>query len=401
MVALSAVSMAVFGASQALGHVLNWHARKQDGTFQEQQDLLARIRREESQRAFEQMMAREAQQAELTYNRDVYLSELRIEEAALDHERAKELAQVKADVYQAVQVEKERRERELVNSPFDYTLDEVRAMVAERTRDGAVPVLLIAPFRYADPDYHGPDLDIALRQAWRSAPWAADLNVFGGLIGRPLIRSDVDVQTIRLALSDMPVILVHGHVQANARAWVQLVAWNIGDTSGTRVIEVDLPPMALPERGADSRLFLEFEDSVADSASLVVASYADWFHTLNYSRTPQLHRMLPPDRAAERRLLAADGAALYGACLARGMVSEARARIVQAVVLAEGGLAGQAVETVRPVLDGRGLRTSELVPVAELLPRLATGTVGERLGPDIGRLRQLVLRRQLGMGDMQ
>jgi hypothetical protein len=401
MVAVAAVSMAIFGASQALGHTLNWYARKKDGTFDEQQDKLARIRQQEARHAYEHMMARDAQQAELTLARDQYLSQLRIEEGVLEAERARELVHVKADVYQAVQVEKERRERELVNSPFEYSLSEARDKVSERTRDGAVPVLLIAPFRYADPGYRGPDLDIALRQAWRTAPWAADMSVFGGLISRPLNRSDVDVQTIRLALSDMPVVLVHGHVQANARAWVQLTAWNIGDASGTRVIEVDLPPLMLPESGVDTQRHLEFEDSVAGAASLVAAAYADWFHTLTYGRTPRLHRLLPSDWAAERRLMAADGAALYGACVSRGLASEAQARIVQAIVLAEGGLVGEAVETVRDTLVGRDVRTEELSLIAQILGQLANGPVGDSLGPEIDSMRRWVLQRQLGMGSME
>jgi hypothetical protein len=378
------IGMAIFGISQAVGHVLNWHSKDED---RKQQQELATLRQEEAKRAYESMLARDERQAERAIEIEQVRSQFRLEEAAIAHAQAKEM-----------QIEAERRVRELANSPFRYSLDEAHSRVVEHTRGGQVPAFLIAPFQYDNPADGTPVFTTAIRETWRRVPWSGDMNLFQGLITRPLETPDVDLQTIRLALHDLPVIVVYGHVQANARLWVSVTAWNLGDASGTRVLDMSLPPMMLLAPGDDAiARRLEFEDTTAAAISLVAGEYADWFHVLRSGRLPQLHNQLPDDLSELRRSLAANGAEIYGATISRGMASETRARLAQAVILAEGGLTDNAVATARPALARRQLSQGEFAELSALLQRLDQGPASPALASEIDRMRKHILVASDGM----
>lgn len=380
----SPLGIAILGISNAVGHVLTWYSRKQD---REQRQQFADLRAQESKRAYADMLARDQKQAEFALERAQAESSMRIEEA-----------HVMADIKQAMEIEGERRHRELANSPFEYSLDEAHQMVAEHTRDGAVPVFLIAPFQYDYPTDGVPVFTTAVRRTWAMDPWSSDLAVLDGLITRPLKWLDVDIRTIRRALHDLPVVAVHGHVQANARLWISVTAWNLGDASGTRVLDMNLAPLMLPAPEEDTiQRRLAFEDAAASAVSLVAGAYGDWFHILRSGRLPRMHTLLSAELDPLRRSLAADGAAMYAATVSRGLASGTRAALAQAVILAEGGLLDDAVAAARAVLGNRQLDDSELGELAVLLRRLENGPAGPRLAQEIGQLQHHILLVQPGM----
>ncbi|MCT9933455.1 hypothetical protein N5079_24885 [Planotetraspora sp. A-T 1434] len=398
---ITASLLGVYALSQAAGHVMNWYKGKRDGSWREQQDYLAKVKNEQIQRSHENLLSRDrenyerslrrereataqrerdaalahertlerdrqlaadrAEEATIAYGRalerDAYLSKLRVEEAELALERSEHLAIVQARLQLETQRELQRRTLEQANSPFAEPLEKIRERVEERTGGGSVPAVIIAPFHDAEPGAVV-KADLGIRQALRTAAWAQDVEIFGGLVNRPLIWTDTDIQTIRMLLHDLPVVLVQGQVQAGARAWVSMTAWNLGDTSGTRVVDVDFPPMMLPgvEEGRPATTVerLAFEDHVSGLVTLTTGAYAEWFHILKSGRPPKLHTMLPDQYDAERSVLAANSAALYEICAERGLVTEDRSRLTQAVVLAEGGHTARAVDLVRAGLPALG-----------------------------------------------
>jgi hypothetical protein len=395
MILSAGIGMAILGISNAVGHVVNWYAKGKD---REQQDKFARLREEESRRAYANMAAREEKQAQNALELEEYRSTLRIQEAALNHERAKELARVTAEIKQEMELAAERRGRELANSPFKYALDEVRDRVAEHTGNGAAPVFLVAPFHYDYPAGRAPLFTTAIRETWRREPWSGDLRMLSGLITRPLEQSDTDLQTIRMALPDLPVVVVYGHVQANARLWISLTAWNLGDASGTRVLDMSLAPLMLPAARQDTiARRLEFEDGAAQAVSLVAGAYGDWFHVLRSARMPRLHALLPDELAGFRRSLALSAASVYGTTVARGLASEVRARLAQAVILAEAGLTDEAVATARPALAGPPPDNGELTELNALLRQLERGPAGSALAAEIDQMQLHILRIQTGL----
>ncbi|MER5597032.1 hypothetical protein [Streptomyces sp. NPDC002265] len=465
--------LGVLALSQAAGHVLNWYKGKRDGSFQEQQEFLAEVREKEARRSHENLLARDRelrkdrrQEADTAYERalhrdrqmaeqreqdaraaheralerdrilagaraqeatvahqrslerDLYLTKLRIEEAELAFEWSRQLAVVQSRIQVDTQQELQRLAREQANSPFAYDVEKVREKVLEKTGGGNRPVLIIAPFHYEDSGQRNgaaePGSALGIRQAWLTSAWSLDAEPFAGLVTRPLIWPDADVQTIRTTLHDLPVILVQGQVQANTRLWLSLSAWNLGDTSGTRVVDTHFPPMLLPGAEAGERPSplerLAFEDHIAELVTLTAGAHAEWFHILKSGRAPRLHNLLPAGRDSDRRVLAANSAALYEVCAERGIVSPERARLTQAVVLAEGGHETRAVDVLRSSLallgstTAKGARDPEL---ADLLSRLVR-LVEERADPGAKRLfataldelREQALLHRFGWGDL-
>jgi hypothetical protein len=392
MILSTGIGMAILGISSAVGHVVNWYAKEKDRA---QQDKFVSLREEESRRAYSNMLAREEKQAQNAAELEEFRSTLRIQEAALGHERAKELARVTADIGQEMELAAERRARELANSPFKYSLEEVRERVIEHTGNGAAPVFLVAPFQYDYPAGRAPVFTTAIRETWRREPWSGDQRMLSGLITRPLEQSDVDLQTIRMALHDMPVVVVYGHVQANARLWISLTAWNLGDTTGTRVLDMSLAPIMLPAAREDTiQRRLEFEDGAAQAVSLIAGAYGDWFHILRSARMPRLHTLLPDELADFRRSLALSAASVYGTTVPRGLASEVRARLAQAVILDQAGLVEEAVATARPALAERPLDNGELADLIAVLRKLERSAAGPMLTREIDQMHLRILRIQ-------
>jgi hypothetical protein len=316
-------------------------------------------------------------------------------------ERALELEEYRAQLKIEEQIDEERRIREVTNSPFAYSLDEARKRVSEHTGGGAVPAFLIAPFQHDYPGERVPAFTFAVRRAWRAAPWSGDMNVFDGLITRPLAFPDVDLQTMRSALYDLPVIVVHGNVQANARLWISLTGWNLWEGDGTPVLDIDLAPLMLPPADPGNvQERLEFEDAAAYAVSLVAGAYAEWFHILTSARLPRMHAQLPAGLDPVARSFAANSAALYDSCISRGMVSEVRARLAQAVILSEVGLVDEAVAVAGSVLGKRQLDDGEIPVLAVLLQRLLGSSAGTRLAREIDQLQRHILLVQTGMGEL-
>lgn len=389
--------------SQAYGHYL----QQRNGTFANQQELLRDLRRAEADREHHRTVLTRREQAD-------YDSRLRVAEAEYAFTRNQRMAEVQARLQLSGQIELARHRRALENSPFREEPEAVRARAATLCGDGARPLLLVAPFRHEDHGARtGPDapaLGAARRHRWLTSPWRADAAVAEGLVVRPLIYPDVDVQTIQETLSDLPVILLHGDVQARSRVLPELTAWGLPGLQGGRVHFL-LPPMTLPRPvspGGGDEDRLVFEDHLAAVCAWTAGGLAEWFHCLRTGRPPSRHLLLPSEAVAERRLVAADGARLLDMAIVEGALAPLIGTVLQAAVLAEGGLPAEAGQTIRAVLpDLRrtvvsapvdlGYRLSEALARCDDAFRHASAGVAPDLAAAVARLRVDALPYRLGL----
>ena len=152
------------------------------------------------------------------YDQQDYLAKLQTEQTGREV-RVRLLEEEKA----------ERRRREVDDSPFGRSPDEVRQLVLTQTDNGREPALLIAPFT-RDPDATDkPTYRLAVSTSWNRVRWRSYLQLIDGLIVRPLHRGDLDLYIIQQILDQIPVVLVHGGIQADRRVWPEIVTWNLID----------------------------------------------------------------------------------------------------------------------------------------------------------------------------
>ncbi|MFJ1545974.1 hypothetical protein [Streptomyces sp. NPDC088246] len=302
---------------------------KRDGTYFDQQQFAHLLRENEA-------AAAEVRNAE----REERAAAIRAEEASRSNRYEVDRDWRQAQISIQVKTAQDKIDRDIENSPFSCTAQELREWVCEATNDGSRPALLIAPFFHDELNREGNDdgphaFRVAIRRAWVNSQWAADVGSMDGTMKRPLRQTDLDVALLQRALSDLPVILVYGDVQAGRRVWPSLTAWNIVDSSN-QSIQVNFPPLALPLNSVNEEIQranrLAFEDELGYSTALTIGLLGEWFHLANYGRSPYIHRTLPENMGLERRAMALGLISAYEVAIQRRRVEGVTGRIEQAVL---------------------------------------------------------------------
>lgn len=327
------------GITDLSGRLLEVYKMKRDGTYFDQQHFAHLLRENEA-------AAAEVRNAE----REERAAAIRAEEASRSNRYEVDRDWRQAQISIQVKTDQDKIDRDIENSPYSCTAQELREWVCEATNDGARPALLVAPFFHDELNREGNDggphaFRVAIRRAWVNSQWAADVGSMDGTMKRPLRQTDLDVALLQKALSDLPVILVYGDVQAGKRVWPSLTAWNIVD-SGNRSIQVNFPPLALPRNSADEEIQrtnrLAFEDELGYSTALTIGLLGEWFHLANYGRSPYIHRTLPDNMGLERRAMALGLISAYEVAIQRRRVEGAAGRIEQAVLCRDAQFADEA-----------------------------------------------------------
>lgn len=317
------------GITDLSGRLLEVYKMKRDGSYFDQQQFAHLLRENEA-------AAAEVRNAE----REERAANIRAEEASRSNRYEVDRDWRQAQISIQAKTDQDKIDRDIENSPFSCTAQELREWVCEATNDGSRPALLVAPFFHDELNREGNDdgphaFRVAIRRAWVNSQWAADVGSMDGTMKRPLRQTDLDVALLQKALSDLPVILVYGDVQAGKRVWPSLTAWNIVD-SGNQAIQVNFPPLALPRNSADEEIRrtnrLAFEDELGYSTALTIGLLGEWFHLANYGRSPYIHRTLPENMGLERRAMALGLVSAYEVAIQRRRVGGITGRIEQAVL---------------------------------------------------------------------
>ncbi|MCG7210755.1 hypothetical protein [Streptomyces arenae] len=336
------------GLSSLSGNLLTLYKLKQDGSFHDQQEILHELRELEAGNAHQRGLQQETQAARN-----------RIHEAAIGNAYEVERDWRQAHIGIQVKAIQDRMDRQLEESPFSYTSDEFYSLVHEATRGGQVPALLVAPFfrdnLSGQENADGPhSFRVAVRRKWLQSSWSSDLVSLDGALSRPLTNTDVDIFQIQRALRDLPVVLVYGEVQSSTRVWPALCAWNIVDSPELRSVQVNFPPLSLPDASpqtpATSASLLSFEDELGGSTAITAGLIAEWFHLVKYGRMPRLHTLIPASLASERRVIAAGLAASFEVALERSRIDPVSARVGQASVYFDVGLRTHAIAAASQAL---------------------------------------------------
>lgn len=320
------------GLAKGLTTMVGDDRRARLGTreYRLQQDYSATLREKETRLQFERQLAQQS------------LGEIFADRRAeANHERTVQLEQLRS----MVSIESQRivahEQRAIENSPFFYSPEETRRMVAAEVSGGR-PVLLFAPFYDEDRPEAANGFGVALNNTWEQLAWHDSLARLGGLFRRPLQQSDVDLRVIRQTLRGLPVVLIHGDVQAGQRVWTSLRGWNLTPGIGDdHLIKINLPRLSVPQPGAENGQRLEFQDGLARMCGTVAGVLGDWYHLFSTGRRPRVHLDCTDDEV--RRSVGAALAGAYEVAVTRGPTDRARARLAQARVLAESGLAAASV----------------------------------------------------------
>ncbi|MFG2154714.1 hypothetical protein [[Kitasatospora] papulosa] len=396
------VSAGLFtGLSGLSGNLLTLYKIKQDGSFRDQQELLHEIR---------ELEAGNAQQRDLRKESQAFRN--RTHEATVGNFYEIERDWRQARIGIEVKAIQEKMDREISDSPFPYTNDDFYALVHDATRGGEIPALLVAPFvrdnLSGQENADGPhSFRVAIRRKWLQSSWSSDLVSLDGALKRPLTSTDVDIFHIQRALRDLPVILVYGEVQSNSRVWPALCAWNIVDSPEMRSVQVNFPPVILPEvnqQSLDQNSFLAFEDELGGSTAIVAGLIAEWFHLVKHGRIPRLHNLIPETLESERRVIAAGLAASFEVALERGRVDFVSARVGQASVYLDVGLRDQAVSAAHQALDatesgGTHVATQSVRRLAEIMQALGLSDEAYRARLALESAARRAILRNFGWGN--
>ncbi|MFD8865776.1 hypothetical protein ACFV1F_15605 [Streptomyces sp. NPDC059590] len=318
------------GITDLSGRLLEIYKMKRDGSYFDQQEFAHLLRENEA-------AAAEIRNAE----REEYAAVIRAEEASRNNQYEIDRDWRQAQISIQTKAAQDKLDRDMANAPFSYTPQELRELVRERTNNGSRPALLVAPFFHEELNREGNDdgphaFRVAIRRAWVNSQWATDVCSMDGTMNRPLRQTDLDVTLLQRALSDLPVILVYGDVQAGRRVWPTLTAWNIVDSVNFESVQVNFPPLSLPPTSSDEEIRranrLAFEDELGYSTALTVGLLGEWFHLAKYGRPPYIHRTLPENMGLERRAMALGLVAAYEVAIQRGRVDGALGRIQQAAL---------------------------------------------------------------------
>jgi hypothetical protein len=222
---------------------------------------------------------------------------LHARELANEHQSRLEQAAWETRLRVLEQVELARAAAEHAESPFGHMADdEVREQV-ERLTDGQKrPALLIAPLLNTTRTSQG-NVDqpfsyrVSLRSGWLESPWNSDMQVDAGLIGQPLLRTDLHLRRIRELLADLPVIVVHGFVEEGGKVRLEIVAWGIingsSDQPNNEAIQIHISDASSTEAGH----LPEVPERLGFACSQLCAVLAEWFYVAR-GRAPHRHRDL-------------------------------------------------------------------------------------------------------------
>jgi hypothetical protein len=355
------------GIADMGGHLIELYRLKRDGTFAEQQRLMSALRIEEAERVEASLAERQL---------DAAIAAEAGAQQSRQHDIDRDLLHARLEV--AVHRERAQIDYETQNNPFAYDREKAVSIIADATRGGSLPALLIAPFYHdhlsgIDNDTGPRPFKTAIRTTWSRKDWNDLVAPVDGVIGRPLRNTDADIIDIKHELRELPVILVYGHVQDNQRLWVSVESWNLAPRRGVMEVpsvRVDLPPMLLPARD-EPHDRLTFEDALGERVALIVGVLSEWFHVVRSGRQPRLHTTTAIDNFAGKRYIAAVTASAYDIAIEWGKVSVVEARAEQAMIYWECGLRDLAIEAAQ--------HSKELV-LSELPPREIPRRVLRNLG---------------------
>jgi hypothetical protein len=230
--------------------------------------------------------------------------------------------------------ERDRVERSLANSPFQYDKARVFEDARRESGDGRRPVLLIAPF-VNDPDTYG-----MAGEVLRCTSDLIRTDVMGRLAGafrRPLDLVDTDVNTIRDALGSLPGVLVSGDFDADGHVWVTVAGWDLFGTDtlpGYGIHRTSLPPVEIPSGRFSERKRREARHDVAVAAVCLAAVYAELFNVAQ-GRLPALYADLPVALSVD---VAVGSAAMLDVAAAHNIINPVDAALRQARVYLDVGL---------------------------------------------------------------
>lgn len=261
-------------------------------------------------------------------------------------------------------VELARVAAEHAESPFGLVADDAVREQVERLTDGRKrPALLIAPLLNTTRTNQG-NIDqpysyrVSLRSGWLESPWGSDMQVDAGLIGQPLLRTDLHLRRIRELLADLPVIVVHGFIEEYEKIRLEIVAWNIingtSDQSNNEAIQIHISDTG----SVGIRNLPEVSESLAFACSQLCAVLAEWFYVA-HGRVPRRHRDLPGDLA---KATAAGSLVALSLGLDRQYLDRLTALVHQAILHADLGEIGSLADAfgcVQEALGGADEDTAE------------------------------------------
>jgi hypothetical protein len=333
----------ISGITDISGQLLELYKIRRDGSFFEQQEFCSKLREYEAAAADERAAKREK-----------LLAQLGEERAQADHERDATAQLLAAHIQVVLQRELKRDARLLENAPYDYDQDHLANIVEQATQNAVKPALLIAPFfsdelSITEADNGPPTFSVGIRRSWMTCPWSSDVAMLGGLLTRPLRKTDLDVLIIREALHALPVILVHGEIQGRNRVWCSITAWNMAPPYSGQAININLPPLPFPEANMHNRQRrIEFEDGLGWAVAVTAGLLAEWFHLTKTGRSPTLHRQLAKE-AISMREVGPSLAAAYDVAIESGIVDPISGRANQAILLSESGYQEFALKILKTV----------------------------------------------------
>ncbi len=275
--------------------------------------------------------------AELQLHRDLYLRQI-------TQENTLELEQIRSQYSIQTAAINRSSIKWGENSPFLEPLEQNIQILKETYNNNQKPLVLIAPF-WDDTRTHGtndqggfPDFRVAINAAWQQAKWFDGVIKCDGYIKRPLRYTDRDIAVITAELADIPVILIHGMVQAGQRVHPAITVWNILPNQANNSFQLELESFDVKPKQTGS---LEFQDYVAQYLSTIVGILSDAHQLLLTGKRPDLRRYVEDD-TEKLKLLAAQFSFYYDLVCYQDPMNEHVYRLDNAQLLNECGLLKEA-----------------------------------------------------------
>jgi hypothetical protein len=273
------------------------------------------------------------------------------QELAREHQSRLEQAVWETRLRVLEQVELVRVAAEHAESPFGHIADEDVREQVERLTDGRKrPALLIAPLLNTTRTNQG-NIDqpysyrVSLRSGWLESPWSSDMQVDAGLIGQPLLRTDLHLRRIRELLADLPITVVHGFIEEGDKVRLEIVAWNIingaSDQLNNEAIQIHISDFS----SVGVRRLPTVSEALALACSQLCAVLAEWFYVAR-GREPHRHRDLPGNLA---KATAAGSLVALSLGLDRQHLDRLTALVHQAILHADLGEVGPLVDALNSV----------------------------------------------------
>jgi hypothetical protein len=317
-----------------------------------------------------------------------HTARIHAQELAHEHQLRLEEAVWETRLRVLEQVELARITAEHAESPFGLIADDAVREQVERLTDGRKrPALLIAPLLDTTRTNQG-NIDqpysyrVSLRSGWLESPWSSDMQVDAGLIGQPLLRTDLHLRRIRELLADLPVTVVHGFIEEGAKVRLEIVAWNIingaSDQSNNEAIQIHISDTS----SAGIRHLSEVSESLGFACSQLCAVLAEWFYVAR-GRAPHRHRDLPGNLA---KATAAGSLVALSLGLDRRHLDRLTALVHQAILHADLGEVDSLADAFNCVQETLGEADED---TAERLLRLLREAAIRAASPDKSAPKQI------------